>query len=72
MRARLVDRGRLMELALADGRSYQAQCERMGLQRHALTDYVSGARDPSTASLVAMADYYGVTTDYILGRGGLE
>ena len=72
MRARLVDRGRLMELALADGRSYQAQCERMGLQRHALTDYVSGARDPSTASLVAMADYYGVSTDYILGRGVLE
>lgn len=70
MRARLVDRGRLMELALADGNSYQAQCERMGLQRHALTDYVSGRRDPSTASLVAMADYYGVSTDYILGRGG--
>ena len=68
MRARLVDRGRLMELALADGRSYQAQCERMGLQRHALTDYLSGRRDPSTASLVAMADYYGVSTDYILGR----
>ena len=70
MRARLVDRGRLMELALEDGRSYQAQCERMGLQRHALTDYISGRRDPSTASLVAMADYYGVSTDYILGRGG--
>ncbi len=68
MRARLVDRGRLMGLALADGRSYQAQCERMGLQRHALTDYISGRRDPSTASLVAMADYYGVSTDYILGR----
>ena len=68
MRARLVDRGRLMELALVDGKSYQAQCERMGLQRHALTDYVSGRRDPSTASLVAMADYYGVSTDYILGR----
>ena len=70
MRARLVDRGRLMGLALADGRSYQAQCERMGLQRHALTDYISGRRDPSTASLVAMADYYGVSTDYLLGRGG--
>lgn len=68
MRARLVDRGRLMELALADGKSYQAQCERMGLQRHALTDYISGMSDPSTASLVAMADYYGTTTDYILGR----
>ena len=70
MRARLVDRGRLMELALEDGRSYQEQCERMGLQRHALIDYISGRRDPSTASLVAMADYYGVSTDYILGRGG--
>ena len=70
MRARLVDRGRLMELALADGRSYQEQCERMGLQRHALIDYISGRRDPSTASLVAMADYYRVSTDYILGRGG--
>ena len=68
MRARLVDRGRLMELALADGRSYQEQCERMGLQRHALIDYISGRRDPSTASLVAMADYYRVSTDYILGR----
>ena len=68
MRARLVDRGRLMELALEDGRSYQEQCERMGLQRHALIDYISGRRDPSTASLVAMADYYGVSTDYILGR----
>ena len=70
MRARLVDRGRLMELALVDGRPYQEQCERMGLQRHALIDYISGRRDPSTASLVAMADYYGTTTDYILGRGG--
>ena len=69
MRARLVDRGRLMGLALADGRSYQAQCGLMGLQRHALIDYVSGRRDPSTASLVAMADYYGASTDYILGRG---
>lgn len=68
MRARLVNRGRFMELALANGKSYQAQCERMGLQRHALIDYISGRRDPSTASLVAMADYYGVSTDYLLGR----
>ena len=58
----------LMELAAGDGRSYQTQSELMGLQRHALADYAAGSRDPSTASLVAMADYYGVTTDYILGR----
>jgi len=30
--------------------------------------YESGKRDLPTEMLVRLADYYGVTTDYILGR----
>lgn len=30
--------------------------------------YELGMRDPTLAVLCRMADYYGVTTDYLLGR----
>ena len=32
------------------------------------SNYELGQRDPPTAVLLALADYYGVSTDYILGR----
>ena len=30
--------------------------------------YEQGKREPNTSVLCRMADYYGVTTDYLLGR----
>ena len=32
------------------------------------SNYELGQRDLTTAVLLALADYYGVSTDYILGR----
>ena len=32
------------------------------------SNYELGQRDLPTAELMALADYYGVSTDYILGR----
>ena len=40
------------------------------VSRSALSSYESGARRPNYETLVLLADIYGVTTDYLLGRTG--
>ena len=40
------------------------------VSRSALSSYESGARRPSFETLVVLADIYGVSTDFLLGRTG--
>lgn len=40
----------------------------MGIALRSYRRYESGEREPTASVLVQMADYYGVTTDYLLGR----
>lgn len=42
--------------------------ELCGLERSALRRYERGERIPSIAALVALADYYEVTLDHLVGR----
>lgn len=42
--------------------------ERTGITERAYSTYEYGERDVSTATLSKLADFYGVTTDYLLGR----
>jgi len=41
----------------------------VGINERAYIAYEYGERDVSTATLSKLADFYGVTTDYLLGRG---
>lgn len=40
----------------------------MGISRGMLSNYELGTREPDFAMLCHIADYYAVTTDYLLGR----
>ena len=42
--------------------------ESIGITERAYIAYEYGERDVSTDTLIKIADYYGVTTDYLLGR----
>ena len=39
-----------------------------GIEQALLSKYESGKRIPPTETLIALADYYGVSMDYIMGR----
>ena len=39
-----------------------------GIEQALLSKYESGKRTPPTETLLALADYYGVSMDYIMGR----
>ena len=50
-------------------RIYQREvAEHLGLTTRAYQNYEGGESEPSQERLVALADYFGVTTDYLLGR----
>ncbi len=42
--------------------------ERSGIHYRSYRRYESGEREPSASSLGALADLFGVSTDYLLGR----
>lgn len=49
-------------------RSMAVTSELMGLNRNALAHYERGEQIPKADTLLLIADYYEVSTDYILGR----
>lgn len=44
----------------------------IGIPAARLNDYKRGRRLPSISTLEYFADYFGVSTDYLLGREGYE
>lgn len=42
--------------------------ELCGLSKHQIRRYEEGTAEPRASSLVAMAEHFGVTVDYLLGR----
>lgn len=58
----------LKELREKRGLSRQQVADAIGIKKRALETYEYGERDVSTETLSKFADFYGVTTDYLLGR----
>jgi len=50
------------------GLSQYALAERLGFSRGKLANYEQGSREPDYETLQKLADYFEVTTDYLLGR----
>lgn len=50
-------------------RIYQREvAEHLGITLRSYQSYESGESEPNLERLKALADYFGVTTDYLLGR----
>lgn len=58
---------RIRELRESTGMSARKFAETMGIKYTTYYGYETGAREPGSDFIVKFADYFGVTTDYILG-----
>lgn len=59
---------RLRELREEAGKSQQDIADILGISRPAYTFYETGKRAPTSENLFVLADFFHVTTDYLLGR----
>ncbi len=59
---------RLIELRLALGVSQRMIAEYLGVTNQTYSNYETGKREPSREMVLRLADYFDVTTDYLLGR----
>ncbi|WP_258107027.1 helix-turn-helix domain-containing protein [Christensenella minuta] len=60
---------RLKELRNAKGFTQQYIADILQISRAAYTNIENGKRDPDTATLTKLANVFGVSVDYLLGRG---
>lgn len=58
----------LRSLRESKGLKQSDLAELLGLSQQGYQRYESGVAEPSMDGLAALADFYGVTTDYLLGR----
>ncbi|MFD2924207.1 helix-turn-helix domain-containing protein [Halobacillus naozhouensis] len=61
-------KNRLISLRKSKNKTQQELADLLGISRPAYTAYERGNRNPDYETLSKLADYYGVTTDYLLGR----
>lgn len=59
---------RLSELRKQKKLKQKDVAEHFGIAVRSYQNYEGGQRRPDYETLVALADYFGVTTDYLLGR----
>lgn len=58
---------RLQSLMKAHKMTHQALADELGVSRSVVTQYISGARQPSIEVFVAIARYFGVSLDELAG-----
>ena len=59
---------RLLELRMQKKLSQNATAKELKLGSRTYQYYESGEREPTLSTLVRMADFYGVSLDYLAGR----
>ena len=59
---------RLLYLRTEQRLTQQTAAEKMGLTYRSYRRYEAGEREPDASALWQMADFYGVTIDYLVGR----
>ncbi len=59
---------RVKELRESQGLSQESLGKIIGVKRYSVYTYEKGRNYPDIPRLIALADYFDVTTDYLLGR----
>ena len=59
---------RLRELRAEQGVSQVMLAESLGVSKGIISLWENGLREPTLSNLVALADFFGVTLDYLTGR----
>ncbi len=59
---------RLLSLRKSHGLSQQETADQFGIVVRAYQRYEYGEREPQLSTLVRIADFYGVSLDYLAGR----
>ena len=58
---------KIVELRKEKGLTQQKLAEDLGFSRSAVTEWEVRGKEPSFDTLILIAKYFGVTTDYLLG-----
>ena len=61
----------LKRLRTKKGLTSEELCSKIGIKGGSYRNYERNDRKPDYDTLVKLADFYGVTTDYLLGRSEL-
>lgn len=59
---------RMLELRKASKLKQEDAARQSGLTAHSYRRYESGEREPTASTLWKLADFYGVSVDYLIGR----
>lgn len=59
---------RIQALRLERGMTQEAVGNIIGVKRYSVYTYEKGLNYPEVRNLMILADYFGVSTDYLLGR----
>ena len=59
---------RIKKLRLERGLTQDAVSKIIGVKRYSVYTYEKGLNYPEVRNLIILADYFGVSTDYLLGR----
>jgi len=63
---------RLKELRTQQGISQYRLAEKLGLSRSMISNYEQGIREPDYKTIILLAQYFSVSTDYLLGVTGVK
>lgn len=58
----------LKQLVSFAGKTQKEIAASLGLSQQRFNAYVNGIREPDIATLILLADYFGVTVDYLIGH----
>ncbi|MCI6999253.1 MAG: helix-turn-helix domain-containing protein [Clostridiales bacterium] len=63
---------RLKQLRTDAGMTQRDVAQLLGVDRTTYVKYENGSSDPSTATLIRLADYFGVSVDYLIGHNAAQ
>lgn len=59
---------RLRQLRKSHGQKQKQLADLLGVSQMQISRYESGKQEPNIKALIKLANYYGVTIDYLVGR----
>ena len=62
---------RIKELRLEKGISQAALAKAIGVSQKAVDFWEKGENEPKASNILKLADFFDVSTDYLLGRGDI-